>query len=512
MALKRYVASKNNTITNAFREGLKFRGTGSNMGRSDSLESFSIFAQAASTSNEQAKILVQFPVLTSDATSSIQVDRNDGSIPASGSVDFYLRFFNVKHEQTIPRNFTLVVSPISQSWEEGSGLDMEEYRDLTYDGTGSNWINSAARTTWKDVYEAAVEGGSFLSASWDGSPISSYDEFNYTQTFKGGTEDLSVKITGLVEKWIAGDYSNYGIGIYLTSSQLSGANKSYYTKKFSARGSEFIMKRPIIEARWNNTQKDYRGNFYASSSLLTAIENKQTVYLYNFVRGQLRDLHFKDEGYDNTIYVSLWTSASKGDQLTTTPNHPVTGGRISKGIYTASFALETTRSVVYDRWYSGSTVHGRPSLSGTDNTGYMTGTLYVKKFLTSPTYQIPRYVNKITNLQSEYRIGDNARLRVFSRLKDWSPTIYTVASKKIENEFIDDAYYKVYRVIDNFEVIPYGTGSLKYTQLSFDASGSYFDLDIAPFESGYEYAVKLLYYIDSSYREQTETFKFRVIE
>ena len=513
MSIKRYIASKDNTITNAYRQDLEFRASGSNMGQADSLEVFSIQAQAASGSNEQTKVLVQFPVLTSDNTSSIQGDRSDGTIPASGSVDFYLRLFNVVHDQSIPKNFTAVVSPISQSWEEGNGLDMDEYRDLTYDGTGSNWINSKAHTTWKDVYGVSIEGGSFLSSSEDGSPISSYNEFNAFQTFTNGTEDLEVKITGLVEKWIAGDYSNYGVGIYLTGSQLSGSNLSYYTKKFSARGSEFVLKKPIIEARWNNTRKDHRGNYYVSSSALTSADNKQTLYLYNYIRGELKDL--KMEGTDQkSIYVSLWTSASGGDQLTTTPDHPVTGGWIDTGVYTASFALNTTRSIAYDRWYSGSSEAGgvRPSPTGLGDTGYMTGTLKMKSISSQATYFIPRYVNKITNLQSDYNRQDMVRMRLFTRLKDWNPTIYTVASKEIENYFVEDAYYKVYRVVDDFEVVRYGTGSLKHTQLSYDASGSYFDLDMSLFEPGYEYAVKLNYYVDNAYREQPETFKFRVIE
>jgi len=143
MALRRYTATKDNVITNAFKSNLITRGTGSNMGLSDSVEVFSIYAQANSSSNEQAKTLVQFPILTSDTTTpnslyTIQGDRNNNKIPASGSVDFYLRVFNVATDQTLPRDFTMVVSPISQSWQEGYGLDMENYSDLTYDGTGSN--------------------------------------------------------------------------------------------------------------------------------------------------------------------------------------------------------------------------------------------------------------------------------------------------------------------------------------------------------------------------------------
>ena len=51
MAIKRYVASADTTITNAFGADLRTRGTGSNMGASDSLEVFSIYGQIVSVSN-----------------------------------------------------------------------------------------------------------------------------------------------------------------------------------------------------------------------------------------------------------------------------------------------------------------------------------------------------------------------------------------------------------------------------------------------------------------------------
>jgi hypothetical protein len=48
--------------------------------------------------------------------------------------------------------------------------------------------------------------------------------------------------------------------------------------------------------------------------------------------------------------------------------------------------------------------------------------------------------------------------------------------------------------------------------LSYDSSGSYFDLDMSLLEPGYAYALKLSYYLNNSYVEQSETFKFRVEE
>ena len=128
------------------------------MGAADILETFHIYAQATTSSSEDERIVIQFPV--SDITTS----RNDGIIPASGSVDFYLRMYNAKHSQTVPRDFDLVISAISGSqdgsiapvdWEEGTGLDMEGYTDLTYDVKGSNWIERAGSTAWTS------EGGDY---------------------------------------------------------------------------------------------------------------------------------------------------------------------------------------------------------------------------------------------------------------------------------------------------------------------------------------------------------------
>jgi hypothetical protein len=63
-------------------------------------------------------------------------------------------------------------------------------------------------------------------------------------------------------------------------------------------------------------------------------------------------------------------------------------------------------------------------------------------------------------------------------------------------------------------VIGHDTGSTNNaaTQLSFDVSGNYFDLDMSMLEEGYSYKIGLAYYNGSvgSWIEQQETFKFRV--
>jgi len=467
------------------------RATGSNMGLADSMEIFSIYAQANSSSLEASRILVQFPVSSSDPGNTILADRLAGKIPASGSVGFFLKLSNVVSTTTVPRDYTLVVSPVSQSWQEGYGVDLSNYSDETYNGTGSNWINCRAHTPW------VTPGGTFLTAS-------SYSAVNYKQTFDIGSENLEIDVTGLVESWITGTagngYENYGIGVFLTCSQelcqTGLGSRSYYSKFFSARGSEYFFSRPIIEARWDNSRKDDRGKFYVSSSVLSGPDNLMTLYLYNYYDGQPQNLPGVDTG---AIYIRNYISASTGAEIVAAPNNPVTGGWVETGIYSASFALKTSEEVVYDRWY--------------DSAGticYYTGSYKPIVFKPSQIYYIPKYVTSIVNLKSQYCRDDDNRFRVFTREKNWDDAIYTRAIAPIQLDVVNNAYYKIFRVVDDKSVISFGTGSYNSTRLSYDQSGSYFDLDMSLLEPGYEYGIKFVYFLNNVYEEQSEVFTFRV--
>ena len=115
-------------------------------------------------------------------------------------------------------------------------------------------------------------------------------------------------------------------------------------------------------------------------------------------------------------------------------------------------------------------------------------------------------------MQPKYLNTDTARLNLFVRQKNWNPTIYTIANSDIESETIESASYRVYRLLDGYEAVPYGTGSDNHTMLSYDISGSYFDLDMNLLESGYAYGIKFAFYDNrtQSWREQDQSFKFRV--
>lgn len=491
MAIKKYFANKNNTITNAFQSNLTTRGTGANMGLCDVLETFSIYGQQMSSSTELERILIQFPV------SDISSDRSSGQLPNAGKVSFYLNMYNARHNQTTPREANLVVLPISQSWEEGTGMDLDNYKDITRGNEGSNWVNAGKSTPW------TREGGDYLSDP----------TISYSQIFPKGNENLRIDITDLVESWIAGTTDNYGVGVHFTSSQEAfysnslgidqgsqlfnpdGSTESYYTKKFFGRGSEFFFKRPTIEAVWNSSIKDDRGNFYASSSLLPPEENTRTIYLYNAIGGRLRDIPSH-----TTLGVRIYDERSGGSQI---PAGVITAGRVSTGIYSASFSLDTTASVVYDRWFN-------PGFSQC----YHTGAIEIKQHKASGHSPYPNYVTSLTNLRPTYYVHETNRFRFYVRHKDWSPTVYTVSTKKNDTLIIESGSYQIHRLTDDLVVVPYYTGSVAGTEMSFDVSGNYFDLSMKLLEPGYSYGIKVAFYdeVVDSYVEQPHTWKFRVEE
>lgn len=499
MAIKRYYATADNTITNAFQENLSVRGTGSNMGQADILEVFSLYAQATSGSSEASRVLIQFPI------DQIVSDRTSGIVPTE-NVSYYLKLFNIEHSETLPKNYDIDILAVSSSWEEGNGVDTFNYTDLTHDGIGSNWINAKSGSKWTSV------GGDYHA-----SPV-------FSANFKKGNEDVEVDVTSLVVQWISGSKQNYGFGLKLSASyeayspvssssqikNLDGAKFSYYTKQFYARSTGDFHNQPTLEARWNSSRRDNRGNFYLSSSIAPAAENLNALWMYNYIRGNLRDIGGNSSSRPVLRLYKSSGSAPEGEAIyfRNSSNSAVnflSASRQSTGVYYAKFsvtggAVDTTYPYLVDVW----------SMSGTElHTG---SAITPNKHSFSNFNPNSRYVMNLKNLKPKYTRGQTERFRLFVREKNWSPNVYTVAKTTPQNLLIESASYQVTRISDKKIVIPYGTGSTSETLLSYDSDGNYFDLDLDLLEAGYSYELKFSFYEDSlsSYREQPYAFKIRV--
>ena len=610
MSIKRYIANKDNTITNAFKSNLSERGTKGNTGASDIVEVFSIFGQASSASVEQSRILIEFPV------SEISDDRNSSTIPAKGKVSFIMKLSNATHNQTTPQLYDLCVSPIVRPWQEGIGLDMESY--LNEDA--SNWTKATDTNSWgvtgsdyasygNIAYSTSPqEVRTFISGTADDLTVDvtdiledqiSYIAGNGTNAhgfvqFKnsipdGGTilkltdhqgttlkfqfsndsgsvgntrlvftgsnvNDSITNLTASINEHFSGALSaslyntsflnlsqssggyfgntlvsasdnsqfqsvpaflsggagtpNYGFVVKLSGSYEDGANsQSYYTKKYFSRTSQYFFRRPYIEAQYDDTIKDDRHDIIKSSSLAPSNENLNKIYLYNKRRNGLVDIPSTGS---HKFLVQLVPSlgaapvTASGPDVTVQSPTFITASKHDTGIYEAKFAYAGTESSLIDIWQISSSTDGYINLH--------TGSAFtVQGSITDSFYETPDYSFNITNLKSTYTPSEKVTLRVYTRDRNYKNNVFTKSTTNAPSNTIRNAYYQISRVADDLVVIPYSTSSAQnYAGLSYDASGSYFNLDMSLFEANYMYEICLLYKDSSNYIEASEKFKFRV--
>jgi hypothetical protein len=237
----RIPASKDTFVTNKIVTGK--RVTGSNAGASEILQVYKIGSGTASGS---AHILIAFPTASALAMYSASY--------SSGSISWYLTMKNVETENPNIGNFTLEIFPVSQSWSEGNGHDLDYWTDRGY----ANWSFSSNGVAWQN------EGARPLTSS-----------ASATVSFDTGHEDLEVDVSSLIP------FSQLGFWIGLTSSQESDVNE-YYLKAFRSRQTHFPQYQPYLEARWNDATGSYSSSFVdvidSTASLVGGTYNLRSVY------------------------------------------------------------------------------------------------------------------------------------------------------------------------------------------------------------------------------------------
>lgn len=433
--------------------------TGSNMGLSPSLSVFAYEPEVLTGSVDLARALVKFNV--TELSGKIY---DDGIIPSS-SVTYYLKMFNMEHDDTLPTSYDMFVYPLSQSWDEGVGLDEDEFLDKGF----ANWYQPTSTTSW------TTSGSDFLTSSYGSG----------SQHFDRGHEDLEVDITDIVINWLTGSIAQNGVCVKLGDTEET-SGQDYFRKAFHSRESKYVDRMPYIEARWDDVKKDNRNNF--------AYDQYSHLYLYNFVRGELTNLTepVVCRIRDNLIEASASYTMS------------ITASRAETGIYSASFYVENTASFSAswnDVWHSASRA-------------YMTGTFTPLVLTGSQIDQYDEFDLDVVNLKRVYGVNEEARIIVNVRKRDYVTHVGALssASLAIEREYIEKMYYSIENETTGEMVIPFGTGSVAYTQMSYNGDGNYFNIWMSSFVPGYSYRIKFLIDINRYDKKIIDDqFLFRVV-
>lgn len=394
-------------------------------------------------------------------------------------------------------------------------------------GTGAAALAAMASKIAATVVDATSTARQFITASVSAAVITFTQLTGGTSGDRTNTDNLGGATLTNFQNGFGTNFSNvsssfaggvgaqnYGLLLKLSGTyEDSSRERSFYTKKMYSRSSHHFFERPVIEARWDKAIKDDRYYVFRSSSLAPAADNLNTIFLYNKQRNGLVDL--PDTG--SHLLVQLYPSIGSGISPTTLPvDHAsvntgaptyITASRHEKGIYKATFSCDNTGSTFYDVWQKSTGEAGSRVY-----TALVTGSGFTLKDLSAGFYfDDPKYNIKVTNLKQAYSVDEKVTFRVYMRNKNWQPNIYTVASNTPPVHFFRNGYYRIDRVADNYNVIAYSTGSTpSYSSLSYDVSGSFFDLDMSILEPNYLYQMSFLQKDGNNYIEQKEKFKFRV--
>lgn len=470
MAIRQYTASADTTITNAFKSNNIDRATLANMGQADVVE---VFYNNSPQGPEKSRALFKFDI--------------SGVLSGSGipSASYYLKLFNAQHNETLPEKGTLEIKPVDKEWSEGYGLDLDEYTDTGLKSGsnadfGANW--EYARSSSAGVVEWTSSGGDFINNP------------SYTYYLEDGDEDLEVDITELVEDWRDNNLDNHGVVVKFIPDQETGS-LSFYTKKMFARGTEFFHQKPVIEERWDSSIKDDKRNFTLSASYYPQSQNRNNIVFYNQTPDGLQSLNlggsnlilrmYEDKDYQNEISTSIG------------PTYPVTASENTyySGVYEAQVELSSSNEKnLFGRWEIG---------------GNKVEDFVVRIAPETTDINTSKYVVSFVNSSKEYTKRENPRVRVCTRKKNWNPTVYTKLQDRFETNNVENLYYKIERVPDNYTVVPYGQ---EHTRFSYDASGSYTDLNTDILESDMMYEMKLAHKQGKNFHEFDNTLKFRIVE
>jgi len=456
----------------------QIRVTDANVGQAGSVDLFKLFDENTISGESQpievSRGLIYFDLAPIRAMTQTTLDINDPNFKC------YLKLSDVYAGQTTPANFTLIVHPLSKSFDEGLGKDVIRFEDLDV----CNFITASVITTpvtWSSP-GASKEG--FLGSN-DIDIISSgnLNDGNgnvllyVTQSFPLGTEDLEVDITKIISGTIAGLIPDCGFRIAYSGSQETDG-KTRFVKRFASRNTTNTAKRPKLIVTYDDTISDDHNLFYFDLTGSIFLNNYHRGYPANILSGASATQISGNNCIIVTLSTGTFSQSFTGSQFKI-------GENFQTGIYTASFAISSFNQ--YLRPFavnSGSITFDEIWQSLDRSVGYYTGSMNVKQVERTSFIQTPeRFFVNITNMKSSYKADESFRFRLF--IQDFaSDVVYSKLPLENTGIVVDKCFYRV-RDFENEEVIiPFHESG---TQTSNDATSHYFDFFMSSLPKGRTY-------------------------
>lgn len=520
--MKRFLScTKDSYITNRIIRN-SFRATDTNVGHAGTLDVFKLSGESsisyvtASVSGttllhgngpfvsgteepiELSRVLIKFDMDPLRQLTGSILDLNHSSFKCT------LKMFDVLGGQTLPSNFSLIVYPLSRSFDEGPGLDVMSFDDIgacnfiTASDSGGLVVTWSQSTVEDDISAGLgptvfIGGASHLG--YVGEPLvdavtgsEALGDVFVVQQFVEGDEDLSMDVTKIVSATLVGLLPDHGFRLSFSGTQETD-DRTRFVKRFATRHSTNTRIRPRIEVGFDDSTKDNHKSFFFDCS--------GSLFLNSFRRGSPADIVSGSSltpitGVNCMLLTLVSGSGSTLFSTTVTASQHSVGDNFVTGVYSASFAISSFAAILRDEIvnaHSATFTELWGSLDGT--VGYHTGTIVVKSLDRTSFSNSPSELKlNITNIRNSYKSSEKVRFRIFAQDDGFS---FKASKLPIESvsEMLEDMHHRIRDHGSNELVYDFDTSGGS-TSVSMDSDGMYFDAYMSDLDVGRVYTVELL--------------------
>ena len=483
-------ASADTYITDKIIDG-NFRATDANVGQASTLDLFKLYNETtlngSSSQNEISRALVKFDLSPVNELTASILDLNSSNFRAT------LEMKDIMTGHAVPRNFTMSVFPLSQSFDEGEGIETGKFDDVHV----ANFL-TASYTTQNNVWFASGANAGGLLGSADIDYISSGNlqdgnglvSFEKKQLFSNGTEDMSIDVTSLVSASVAGQIPDLGFRVSFTGSQENDS-KTRFVKRFASRHVGNPLLRPRLIINFDDSIEDHHQSFFFDSSGTLFLNSYLRSNRSNLISGSSLTAVTGNNCFVLQLNHGLFNHYVTGSQHTAGSN-----GTGVTGLYSASFALSSVESGLYNKRDSISkllTEKGEvefttywKSIDGT--VAYHTGSVVMKRMdRRSGQFGSREPQIIITNAEKSYDSKDTVKFKLFGNdiIANNNQPVKTPID--LPSVIYEKIYYQVVDRVTGKIVIPYDKAN-NGTKVSCDSEGMFFDFKMQALVAGRSYA------------------------
>ena len=474
-------ASADNYITNRVITK-RLRALDANVGSAGTLDLFKLYNESTFIGEdapiEVSRILIKFDLGKISALTSSILDTNDPTFKCT------LRLADVYGGQATPHNFSVILHPLSRSFDEGVGRDIIRFDDVD----ASNFLTASyangSLVKWV-TQGAAAEGavGQEVDIISSANFGSGFEPTTVVQRFQGA-EDLVMDVTKIVSGTLAGILPNCGFRIAFSGSQETDS-KTRFVKRFSSRHVPSPARRPQLFVSIDDSISDNHSNmtFDVTGSLF--LRNSVRNVMSNFLSGSAATQITGSNCMTLRLVSGTFSSSYSVSQA-------VIGRNFLSGMYKASLAVSRFREPLFSHLKSTTSASFTEIWGSNDGSvGFYTGSLQIN---TSDVFsykpQTRSLYARITNCKSEYSVQERPRFIIFIEDLD-EEVVFSRYPRENNGHVYDSVYYSVKDAVTGDIVVHFLTENAA-TRVSSADDGMYFDFHMDALTPGRTYEFRVL--------------------